>query len=61
MPVAVQWVTRILPPRYYVSVLRNVFLKGTPPRLMMGDLAALVILATVLITLATRAFHKRLE
>ena len=30
MPVVVQWVTRILPARYYVSILRNVFLKGTP-------------------------------
>jgi ABC-2 type transport system permease protein len=61
MPVAVQWVTRIMPPRYFVSLLRNVFLKGTGARLMLGDLTALAILAAVLITLATRAFHKRLE
>ena len=32
MPVVVQWITRILPARYYVSILRNVFLKGTPVR-----------------------------
>jgi len=61
MPTVVQWVTRILPARYYVSILRNVFLKGTPARLMAGDVTALAIIAAVAITLATRAFQKRLE
>jgi len=61
MPVVVQWITRALPARYYVSILRNVFLKGAAVRLMAGDVAALAIIAAVLITLATRAFHKRLE
>jgi ABC-2 type transport system permease protein len=61
MPVVVQWITRVLPARYYVFILRNVFLKGTAVRLMTGQLTALAIIAVVLITLATRAFHKRLE
>ncbi len=61
MPIVVQWITRILPARYYVSILRNVFLKGTPPGLMAGQVAALAIIAVVAITLATRAFQKRLE
>ncbi len=61
MPVAVQWITLVLPARYYVFILRNVFLKGTEIRLMAGQLTALAIIAVALITLATRAFHKRLE
>jgi ABC-2 type transport system permease protein len=61
MPVVVQWITRVLPARYYVFMLRNVFLKGTETRLMAGHLTALAIIAVALITLATRAFHKRLE
>ena len=61
MPVVVQWITLLLPPRYYVFILRNIFLKGTAVRLMAGQLTALAIIAVVLITLATRAFHKRLE
>jgi len=61
MPVVVQWITRVLPARYYVSILRNVFLKGTEIRLMGAQLTALAIIAVVLITLATQAFHKRLE
>jgi ABC-2 type transport system permease protein len=61
MPVIVQWITRVLPARYYVSILRNVFLKGTEIKVMAGDLTALAIIALVLITLSVRAFHKRLE
>jgi ABC-2 type transport system permease protein len=61
MPQAVQWITRILPARYYVSILRNVFLKGTDVRVIAGEIVALAVFAAVLITLATTAFHKRLE
>jgi ABC-2 type transport system permease protein len=61
MPVVVQWITRVLPARYYVFILRNVFLKGTKVQLMAGQLAALMIIAVVLIIMATCAFHKRLE
>jgi ABC-2 type transport system permease protein len=61
MPTVVQWITRVLPARYYVSILRNVFLKGTPAQLMAGQVAALAVMAAVAITLATRAFQKRLE
>lgn len=61
MPLVVQWITRVLPARYYVSILRNVFLKGTEIKVMAGDLTALAIIALVLITLSVRAFHKRLE
>jgi ABC-2 type transport system permease protein len=61
MPVVVQWITRILPARYYVDILRNVFLKGTETQLMAAHLTALGIIALVLVILATRSFQKRLE
>ena len=61
MPVVVQWITRLLPARYYVSILRNVFLKGTALRFMAADIASLGVIAAVLIVRATRAFQKRLE
>jgi ABC-2 type transport system permease protein len=61
MPLVVQWITRVLPARYYITILRNIFLKGTPVRLFAGQFVALVIYAIVLVTLATRAFQKRLE
>ena len=61
MPVALQWITRILPARYYVSVLKKIFLKGTPTAMLYADLIPLAVFAVVLALLATRAFHKRLE
>jgi ABC-2 type transport system permease protein len=60
MPVALQWITRILPARYYVSVLKKIFLKGTPTAMLSADLIPLAVFALVLAVLATRAFHKRL-
>ena len=61
MPAIGQWITRILPARYYVSIVRNVFLKGTPVALLAAYLAALASIAAVLIVLATRSFQKRLQ
>jgi ABC-2 type transport system permease protein len=61
MPIVLQWLTRILPARYYVSVLKNIFLKGTPASMLYADLIPLAVFAFVLALLATRSFHKRLE
>ncbi|MGO9086631.1 MAG: ABC transporter permease [Candidatus Sulfotelmatobacter sp.] len=60
MPVVLQWITRILPARYYVSVLKKIFLKGSPTALLYADLVPLTIFALVLALLATHSFHKRL-
>ena len=60
MPIVLQWITRILPARYYVSVLKKIFLKGTPTALLYVDLVPLAVFAIVLALLATHSFHKRL-
>lgn len=61
MPVVVQGITRVLPARYYITILRNIFLKGTPVSMFASQFVALGVYALVLVTLATRALHKRLE
>lgn len=60
MPPALQWITRIVPARYFVSVLKRIFLKGTPTALLYADLIPLALFAVILGVLATRSFHKRL-
>ena len=60
MPTVLQWITRILPARYYVSTLKKIFLKGTPTTLLYADLVPLAIFTVALALLATRSFHKRL-
>jgi ABC-2 type transport system permease protein len=61
MPAAIRAVTLIVYARYYVTILRAVFLKGS----MIGDLAgpilALVLYAVAIIWIAARAFRKRLD
>jgi len=61
MPLILQWITRVLPARYYVSVLKKIFLKGTPTTMLSADLIPLAIFTLILAAIATRSFHKRLE
>jgi len=60
MPAFIQYVTRVLPARYYVSALKKIFLKGTPVELLYTDLMPLAVFALILVPLATRTFKKRL-
>jgi ABC-2 type transport system permease protein len=61
MPAALQWFTRIIPARFYVSFLKKVFLKGASGAMLYADLIPLTVFAIVLAVLATYSFHKRLE
>jgi ABC-2 type transport system permease protein len=61
MPVILQWITYVLPARYYVSVLKKIFLKGTPAALLSADLLPLAAFTVILGLLATGSFHKRLS
>jgi ABC-2 type transport system permease protein len=61
MPIVLQWITRIMPARYYVTVLKKIFLKGTPTAMLYAELIPLAVFAFVLAMLATHSFHKRLE
>jgi ABC-2 type transport system permease protein len=61
MPVALQVITRIFPARYYVTLLKKIFLKGTPSAMLTADLMPLAGFTLVLAFVATRSFHKRLE
>ncbi len=60
MPVVLQWITPLVPARYYVSILKKIFLKGTPTALLYPDLVPLALFALVVALLATASFHKRL-
>jgi ABC-2 type transport system permease protein len=61
MPVVLQWITRILPARYYVSILKEIFLKGSSTTMLAADLIPLSVFAVILAFVATRSFHKRLD
>jgi ABC-2 type transport system permease protein len=60
MPAAIQVITHLIPARYFMTIIRDVFLKGTSIPLLLDDLFALAIFALLLTILATRAFRKTL-
>jgi ABC-2 type transport system permease protein len=61
MPVPVQVISWVLPARYFMTIIRSVFLKGTSLAQLQTNLLALGVFAALLALLATRAFHKRLD
>jgi ABC-2 type transport system permease protein len=61
MPAVIQLITHLIPARYFMTISRDVFLKGTSIDLIFDELLALGLFAIVLTFLATRAFHKKLS
>jgi len=61
MPQAVQAITLLVYPRYFVTILRAVFLKGSTLGELTGPILGLIIFAVGLIWIAARAFRKRLD
>jgi ABC-2 type transport system permease protein len=60
MPMVVQWITYLNPLRYYITIIRGIFLKGVGFDILWPDLSAVFILGSVLVVFATRRFHRRL-
>jgi len=60
MPQIFQWISYSIPLRYYVTVLRGVFLKGAGLDVLWPEGLAMVGLATVIITFARLRYRVRL-
>jgi ABC-2 type transport system permease protein len=61
MPEVVQWVTRIIAARYYVSILQTVFLAGNIWPVILSNALALVVIAAVPLGVSLIKTHKRLD
>ena len=61
MPRLLQWFTVINPLRYFLVILRAVFLKGVGVAVLWPDLAALAALAFAMLTLSVLRFRKSLD
>jgi len=60
MPALFQWITYAVPLRYYVVILRGVFLKGVGLEVLWPQAAALLGLAAVILGLARLRFRRQL-
>jgi len=60
MPRAAQGLTYLNPLRYYLVILRGIFLKGVGARVLWPQMAALLLLGVATLAVATRRFRKTL-
>lgn len=61
MPEVVQWVTYLNPLRYFMEIVRGVFLKGTGLAVLWPQMAALAVYGVTVMYLSAARFHKRLD
>jgi ABC-2 type transport system permease protein len=61
MPQFLQWVSLIMPLRYYLVIIRALLLKGVGLEMILDQVLALVAFAVVILTAASIRFHKRLD
>ena len=59
MPVFLQWVTHIVPARYFLVALRGIVLKGVGPAVFWEDLVALGIFAVAILGLASLRLRRQ--
>jgi len=61
MPEVIQWGTYLNPLRYFLVIIRGVFLKGTGLAVLWPQLLYMLALGVVVLTLSSLRFRKRLE
>ena len=59
MPRVIQWISVIVPARYFVSLLKGVFLKGVGFGVLWRELLFLVVYTTLVFVLATRRMRQK--
>jgi len=61
MPKPLQVVTYFIPARYFVTILKGIFLKGSDLRILFLEALLLTIFAVLVFVAANRKFQKRIE
>jgi ABC-2 type transport system permease protein len=61
MPLLVQWLTCLNPMRYFLVIIRGIFLKGAGAAILWPQMAALATLGATTLWLAARRFRKTLS
>jgi ABC-2 type transport system permease protein len=61
MPTVLQWLSNIVPARWFVTIARSIMLKGIGLEFLWLQTLVLLAMAVALLGLSTRSFHIRLE
>lgn len=60
MPALLQWVSNIVPAKWYIIAVKDVMIKGLPASEILREIGILVLMAVVLIALSVKRFKIRL-
>lgn len=61
MPVILQWISAVMPPRYYIEAMRKLMIMGTGIEHVIRELTVLVGMTLLFLGIALKKFNKRLE
>lgn len=61
MPIALQWISNIIPAKWFIIAMRNIMIKGLGFTSIVKELAILSIMALFFITVSIKKFKLRLE
>ncbi|MBZ5594158.1 MAG: ABC transporter permease [Acidobacteriia bacterium] len=61
MPLAVQYLTFLNPVRYFLEIVRGIFLKGSGIGVLWPQLVALGVIGISILTMSALRFHKKLD
>jgi len=60
MPTPIQWITFLIPARYFVTLLKGIYLKGVGLEVLAGEAALLAVFSVVMVLVANAKFKKKL-
>lgn len=61
MPKVIQLVTYLVPARYFLRIMRSIYLKGVDINYLLGDLVPLTIFTLFMMWFTIRSFRKRMD
>ena len=61
MPAVLQWVSAVIPPRYYIQAMRKLMIMGVGIQEVWQEVLVLIGMTALLLTISLAKFNKRLE
>ena len=58
MPAVIQWITYLIPARYFISLIKGIYLKGVGLEILMGEAVLLALFSVVMMIVANAKFKK---
>ena len=61
MPALLQWVSTVIPARWFISAIRKLMVMGVPLQMVAKEVGILSIISVLILMIALKRFKTRLE